>query len=210
MDATAPAAVERKVSIKAMKEIIRRAGLPTADLLEKHDVEARYAQAEARLAEAERLKNQSKKRGHVAESSGDDGPMTPEAAGKKKSKVATCASSSRFSNCTSQEDVAREPIDVAGDASDNHRTSDDDDDDDDAAHKRAERLLSECGAYAAKLITELRSAGLASSTRHGALCAGEMVSSNSSTDFVPLDQAEVRRCCGPDLNWLPPAKRYRS
>ena len=28
------------------------------------------------------------------------------------------------------------------------------------------------------------------------LCAGEMVSSNSSTDFKPLDQAEVRRCCG--------------
>ena len=64
-------------------------------------------------------------------------------------------------------------------------------------------MLSECGAYAAKLITELRSAGLASSTRHGALCAGEMVSSNSSTDFVPLDQAEVRRCCGPDLKLRP-------
>ena len=53
--------------------------------------------------------------------------------------------------------------------------------DDDAAHKRAERLLSECGAYAAKLITELRSAGLASSTRHGALCAGEMVSADLVT-----------------------------
>ena len=77
--------------------------------------------------EAERLKNQSKKRGHVAGSNGDDGPMTPEPAGKKKSKVATCVSSGRFSNCAPQENVAHEPIDLAGDASDGHRTSDDED-----------------------------------------------------------------------------------
>ena len=42
--------------------------------------------------------------------------MTPEPAGKKKSKVATCVSSGRFSNCASQENVAHEPIDLAGDA----------------------------------------------------------------------------------------------
>ena len=38
------------VSIKEMKETIRQAGLGVADLLEKSDVEARYAQAQARLA----------------------------------------------------------------------------------------------------------------------------------------------------------------
>ena len=37
-------------SIKEMKAAIRQAGLGVADLLEKSDVEARYAQAQARLA----------------------------------------------------------------------------------------------------------------------------------------------------------------
>ena len=47
-----PAAMETetKVSIKTMKEIIRSAGLATADLLEKRDIEARYKQAQALLA----------------------------------------------------------------------------------------------------------------------------------------------------------------
>jgi len=43
-------------SIKEMKATITRAGLPTADLLERADVEARYGQAQSRLAEAERLR----------------------------------------------------------------------------------------------------------------------------------------------------------
>ena len=38
------------VSIKDMKETIRQAGLGVADLLERSDVEARYARAQARLA----------------------------------------------------------------------------------------------------------------------------------------------------------------
>ena len=338
-----PAAMETetKVSIKTMKEIIRSAGLATADLLEKRDIEARYKQAQARLEEAERLereKNQPKKKRRIIEESSDDdddGPMIPEPTGVKKSAVnkfsqykhvedeepggwtntkKTAAEVRRdarkgaahlarekasktkkpppkkrrgafaeesdpeeseeeasYNGNTSDDeeedeigslpsdsgsdvevvaddrkskldalaarkragkprertprvvvqpprvspeiiDVERAPIidvereqhiDLAGDLSDGHQTSDDEDEDDDAAHKRAERLLSECGAYAAKLITELRSAGLASSTRHGALCAGEMVSSASSTDFKPLDQAEVKRCCGPDLKLRP-------
>ena len=37
-------------SIKEMKAAIRQAGLRVADLLERSDVEARYAQAQARLA----------------------------------------------------------------------------------------------------------------------------------------------------------------
>ena len=47
---------EPKLSIKQMKESIREAGLPTADLLERADIDARYAEAVARLAEAEQLK----------------------------------------------------------------------------------------------------------------------------------------------------------
>ena len=38
-------------SIKEMKATITRAGLPTADLLERADVEARYGQAQSRQAE---------------------------------------------------------------------------------------------------------------------------------------------------------------
>ena len=40
---------EPKLSIKQMKESIREAGLPTADLLERADIDARYAEAVARL-----------------------------------------------------------------------------------------------------------------------------------------------------------------
>ena len=65
-------ATEPKPSIKTMKEIIRSAGLATADLFDRADIEARYAEAMARLDEAERLKGQPKKRRHVAESSDDD------------------------------------------------------------------------------------------------------------------------------------------
>ncbi len=43
-------------SIKEMKATITRGGLPTADLLERADVEARYAEAQARLVEADRLR----------------------------------------------------------------------------------------------------------------------------------------------------------
>ena len=89
-----------KVSIKTMKEVIRSAGLATADLLEKRDIEARYKQAQARLEEAERLereKNQpKKKRRIIEESSGDDDDggrdsLIPEATGNKKSNVAPFA-----------------------------------------------------------------------------------------------------------------------
>ena len=45
---------EQKVSVKTMKETIRRAGLSTADMLEKRDIEARYKQAQARLEGRER------------------------------------------------------------------------------------------------------------------------------------------------------------
>ena len=45
---------EQKVSVKTMKETIRSAGLPTADLMEKRDIEARYAEALTRLEERER------------------------------------------------------------------------------------------------------------------------------------------------------------
>ena len=82
---------EQKVSVKTMKETIRSAGLATADLLEKRDIEARYAEALTRLDEAERLKSQPKKRRHIAEESSDDdddGPMIPEPTGVEKSKVA--------------------------------------------------------------------------------------------------------------------------
>ena len=48
-------AAEPKLSIKQMKESIRAAGLPTADLLERADIDARYAEAVGRLAEAEQL-----------------------------------------------------------------------------------------------------------------------------------------------------------
>ena len=84
---------ETKVSIKTMKEVIRSAGLATADLLEKRDIEARYKQAQARLEEAERLereKNQPKKKRRIIEESSDDdddGPMIPEPTGVKKSAV---------------------------------------------------------------------------------------------------------------------------
>ena len=77
-DAAAPrgdaaeAIEEPKPSIKTMKEIIRSAGLATADLFDRADIEARYAEAMARLDEAERLKTQPKKRRHIAESSDDD------------------------------------------------------------------------------------------------------------------------------------------
>ena len=92
---TAMEAEPTKVSIKTMKEVIRSAGLATADLLEKRDIEARYKQAQARLEEAERLerqKNQPKKRHQIPESSSsdDDGGrdlLIPEATGNKKSNV---------------------------------------------------------------------------------------------------------------------------
>ena len=77
-DAAAPrgdaaeAIEEPKPSIKTMKEIIRSAGLATADLFDRAGIEARYAEAMARLDEAERLKSQPKKRRHIAESSDDD------------------------------------------------------------------------------------------------------------------------------------------
>ena len=54
--AEAAEAAEPKLSIKQMKESIRAAGLPTADLLERADIDARYAEAVGRLAEAEQLK----------------------------------------------------------------------------------------------------------------------------------------------------------
>ena len=59
-------ATEPKPSIKTMKEIIRSAGLATADLFDRADIEARYAEAMARLDEAERLKAQPKKRRHTS------------------------------------------------------------------------------------------------------------------------------------------------
>lgn len=46
---------EAPLSIKAMKEKIQEAGLPTADLLERAQLEERYAAAVARLAEAARI-----------------------------------------------------------------------------------------------------------------------------------------------------------
>ena len=89
-----------KVSVKTMKETIRRAGLSTADMLEKRDIEARYKQAQARLEEAERLereKNQPKKKRRIIEESSDDDDdggrdsLIPEATGNKKSNVAPFA-----------------------------------------------------------------------------------------------------------------------
>ena len=71
---------EQKVSVKTMKEIIRSAGLATADLFDRADIEARYAEALARLDEAERLQAQPKKRRHVAESSDDDDDARPRTA----------------------------------------------------------------------------------------------------------------------------------
>ena len=47
--AEAAEAAEPKLSIKQMKESIRAAGLPTADLLERADIDARYAEAVGRL-----------------------------------------------------------------------------------------------------------------------------------------------------------------
>ena len=80
---------EPKVSNKTMKETIRKAGLATADLLEKRDIEARYKQALERLEEREQL-DRVKKCRHIAEESSDDddGPMIPEPTGVEKSKVA--------------------------------------------------------------------------------------------------------------------------
>ena len=42
--------------IKEMKATIIRAGLPTTDILDRETFNARYAEALARLAEAERLR----------------------------------------------------------------------------------------------------------------------------------------------------------
>ena len=50
--AAAPAAPTEPPSIKEMKETIRKAGLATADLLERPHVEERYKKALARLAKA--------------------------------------------------------------------------------------------------------------------------------------------------------------
>ena len=57
-------AAEPKLSIKQMKEKIREAGLPTADLLERADIDARYAEAVSRLAEAEQLNTERVKYEH--------------------------------------------------------------------------------------------------------------------------------------------------
>ena len=57
---SAQPAATRSLSLKTMKQTIKDAGLPTADLIERKDVEERYAQAKARLAEAERLKRRSR------------------------------------------------------------------------------------------------------------------------------------------------------
>ncbi len=48
------------LSLKTMKQTIKDAGLGVADLFERQHVEERYAQAKARLAEAERLKRRSR------------------------------------------------------------------------------------------------------------------------------------------------------
>lgn len=331
----APAA-EQKLSIKAMKETIREAGLGVADLLAREDVETRYAEARARLDEAEELKIKKKRRRKIAESSDEDeddpDTLIPEPTGVKKSKVANGIGGS-FGKYAFQEDeeepapwmtaatdkaqirrnaqkgaahlerekaatskakpkpkkrrgafadesepeeeehyvgntddeeeesedeelnlqsdsgsdieaddmksrldrlaakkrdkaqrpratprlhepaarvspeiidVDREqsPINLAEDLSDGHQTSDEEDDDDDAAHKRAERLLTECGAYASRLIGELQKAGLGAQSRHGALSVGEMGASTNG-DFIPLNAAEVRKCCGPNLQLKP-------
>ena len=58
------------LSLKTMKQTIKDAGLGTVDLVERKDVEERYAQAKARLAEAERLKRRSRD---------DDGAPAPKA-----------------------------------------------------------------------------------------------------------------------------------
>ena len=47
---SAQPAATRSLSLKTMKQTIKDAGLPTADLIERKDVEERYAQAKARLA----------------------------------------------------------------------------------------------------------------------------------------------------------------
>ena len=57
---SAQPAATPSLSLKTMKQTIKDAGLPTADLFERKDVEERYAQAKARLAEAERLKRRSR------------------------------------------------------------------------------------------------------------------------------------------------------
>ena len=67
---SAQPAATPSLSLKTMKQTIKDAGLPTADLVERKDVEERYAQAKARLAEAERLKRRSRD---------DDGAPAPKA-----------------------------------------------------------------------------------------------------------------------------------
>ena len=57
---SAQPAATPSLSLKTMKQTIKDAGLPTADLFERQHVEERYAQAKARLAEAERLKRRSR------------------------------------------------------------------------------------------------------------------------------------------------------
>mmetsp|Transcript_29790 Transcript_29790/g.92163 ORF Transcript_29790/g.92163 Transcript_29790/m.92163 type:complete len:314 (+) Transcript_29790:905-1846(+) len=58
-DEPAPAARPPPPTIKEMKASISAAGLPTADLVERPQVEERYKEAVARLAEAARLKREA-------------------------------------------------------------------------------------------------------------------------------------------------------
>ena len=67
---SAQPAATPSLSLKTMKQTIKDAGLGVADLFERKDVEERYAQAKARLAEAERLKRRSRD---------DDGAPAPKA-----------------------------------------------------------------------------------------------------------------------------------
>jgi len=57
---SAQPAATPSLSLKTMKQTIKDAGLGVSDLVERKDVEERYAQAKARLAEAERLKRRSR------------------------------------------------------------------------------------------------------------------------------------------------------
>ena len=54
--ASDPPVLIEAMSNKQLKELISKAGLPTADLFEKKDLRARAHEAAARLHEAEKLK----------------------------------------------------------------------------------------------------------------------------------------------------------
>ena len=81
--ASDPPVLIEAMSNKQLKELISKAGLPTADLFEKKDLRARAHAAAARLHEAEKLKRGQAPAAAAADSDSDDAPAAP----KRRRKI---------------------------------------------------------------------------------------------------------------------------